>query len=101
MSSAATEPTQRLFFALWPPGAVCNAIDRFSRHAIRKQARRVPADKLHITLAFAGPVTAAVRDCLVDGADRIHAEPFEMQLDTVGYWPRPRVLWSAPEKTRK
>ncbi len=99
MSSAATEPTQRLFFALWPPGAVCHALDRFSRHAIRKQARRVPADKLHITLAFAGPVTAAVRDCLVAGADGIRAEPFDLQVDTVGYWPRPRIIWIGPGHT--
>jgi 2'-5' RNA ligase len=99
MSSTATEPTRRLFFALWPPDTVRTAIDLFSRHAIRKQARRVPADKLHITLAFAGPVTTAVRDCLVDGADRIHAEPFELQLDTVGYWPRPRIIWLGPGRT--
>jgi 2'-5' RNA ligase len=99
MSSAATESTQRLFFALWPTGAVRDAIDRFSRHEIRKRARRVPARNLHITLAFAGSVTAAVRDCLEAGADRIHAEPFDLQIDTVGFWPRPRIIWAGPDRS--
>ena len=96
MNSAAPEPTQRLFFALWPSGTVRDAIDRFSRHEIRKRAKRVPAQNLHITLAFAGSVTAAVRDCLVAGADQIRAEPFDLQIDTVGYWPRPRIIWAGP-----
>ena len=94
MSSAGAEPTRRLFFALWPTGAVRDAVDHFSRHAIRKRAKRVPARNLHITLAFAGSVTAGVRDCLESGAEQIQAEPFDLRIDTVGYWPRPRIIWA-------
>lgn len=96
MSSKGAEPTQRLFFALWPTGAVRDAVDLFARHAIRKRAKRVPPEKLHITLAFAGSVTADVRDCLESGAERIQAEPFDLRIDTLGYWPRPRIIWAGP-----
>jgi len=96
MSSSGAEPTQRLFFALWPTGAVRDAVDRFARQAIRKRAKRIPSEKLHITLAFAGSVTADVRDCLETGAERIAAEPFDLRIDTLGYWPRPRIIWAGP-----
>lgn len=99
MCSAAAEPSQRLFFALWPEAAVRDAIERFSRRQIRKQAKRVPAGNLHITLAFAGPVTATVRACLEAGADDISARSFSLQIDTVGYWPRPRILWIGSGET--
>ena len=99
MSSADAEPGQRLFFALWPTGTVRDAIDRFSRHEIRKRAKRVPSRNLHITLACAGSVTASMRDCLEAGAGDIHAEPFDLQIDTVGYWPRPRIIWAGPRQS--
>ena len=90
------EPRQRLFFALWPDAAVRAGLAESSRALLGKRVRRVPEANLHITLAFAGSVTAAVRDCLVAGADQIRAEPFDLQIDTVGYWPRPRIIWAGP-----
>jgi 2'-5' RNA ligase len=59
----------------------------------------VPAENLHITLAFAGPVTAPVRDCLAATAGEIRCAPFELEIDHVGHWPRPRVLWAGPTHT--
>jgi 2'-5' RNA ligase len=78
---------------------VRDAVDHFARHAIRKRAKRVPSEKLHITLAFAGSVTADVRDCLESGAERIQAEPFDLRIDTLGYWPRPRIIWAGPAQS--
>ena len=99
MCSTATEPRQRLFFALWPDAAVRQALANTSRELLGRRVKLVPVENLHITLAFAGPVTAAVRDCLVAEAGGIRAAPFELVIDHVGYWPRPRILWAGPSHT--
>lgn len=94
-----TEPRQRLFFALWPDAATRQALVKTSRALLGRRVKLVPAENLHITLAFAGPVTAPVRDCLVAAADAIRGVPFELTLDHVGHWPRPRILWVGPTHT--
>jgi len=99
MCSATTETRQRLFFALWPDAAVRQALAKTSRELLGPRVKRVPTENLHITLAFAGPVTAVVRDCLVAAAGGIHAAPFELVINHVGHWPRPRILWAGPSHT--
>lgn len=93
------EPLQRLFFALWPDAAVRAALAQSSEQVLGKRVRRVPESNLHITLAFAGPVKAAVRQCLEQQAAAIRAAPFELVLEHVGHWPRPRILWAGPRHT--
>jgi 2'-5' RNA ligase len=93
------EPRQRLFFALWPDAAVRAGLAESSRALLGKRVRRVPEANLHITLAFAGPVTAAVRQCLEQQAAGIRAAPFELTLEHVGHWARPRILWAGPLHT--
>jgi len=90
------EPTRRLFFALWPDDPVRAALDAAGKALAGKRVRRVPADNLHVTLAFAGPVTAAVSECLEQSAAAIRLAPFELTIDHAGYWPRPRLLWLGP-----
>jgi 2'-5' RNA ligase len=99
MCSTTTESRQRLFFALWPDAATRQALVKASRALLGRRIKQVPAENLHITLAFAGPVTAPVRDCLVAAAERIRAAPFELTLDHVGHWPRPRIFWIGPAHT--
>jgi len=99
MCSTPAELRQRLFFALWPDAAVRQALARSSRELLGRRVKPVPAENLHITLAFAGPVTAAVRDCLATAAGGIRAAPFALTLDHVGHWPRPRILWLGPTHT--
>lgn len=96
MCSATTEPRQRVFFALWPDAATRQALVKTSRELLGRRVKQVAAENLHITLAFAGPVTATVRDCLVAAAGGIRGAPFELTLDHVGHWPRPRILWVGP-----
>jgi 2'-5' RNA ligase len=96
MSSETTESRQRLFFALWPDDVVRQALVKTSRELLGRRIKPVPADKLHVTLAFAGPVTAAVRDCLIESASGIRGAPFALTLDHVGHWSRPRILWLGP-----
>lgn len=92
------EPARRLFFALWPDDAVRAALDAAGRALTGKRVKRVPADNLHITLAFAGPVTADVAACLERSAAGIRVAPFELRIDHAGYWPRPRILWIGPTR---
>jgi 2'-5' RNA ligase len=99
MCSGTAEPRQRLFFALWPDAATRQALAKAARELLGRRIKQVPAENLHITLAFAGPVTAPVRDCLETAAAGICTSPFELQIDHVGHWPRPRILWAGPTHT--
>jgi len=99
MCCAQAETTQRLFFALWPGAAVRSAMDHLAHRQVRKLAKRTPAANLHITLAFPGQVGAGVRDCLEQAADRLSGRSFTLQLDQVGHWPRPRIIWAGPTHT--
>jgi 2'-5' RNA ligase len=96
MSSDTTEPRQRLFFALWPDDAVRTALDEAGKSLLGKRVKRVPAANLHLTLAFAGSVTASVRHCLEAAAAGIQVAPFELCFDHCGHWPRPRIAWIGP-----
>lgn len=99
MSCAQAESTRRLFFALWPDAALCKAIDTLSLGLVGKRARRVTAANLHITLAFPGSVPRATSECLEAGATAISGAPFVLDIDRIGYWPRPRILWAGPTHT--
>jgi 2'-5' RNA ligase len=99
MCSVPAEPTRRLFFALWPDDDVRAALAALARQPIQRQARRVVADNLHLTLAFPGNVTARVQACLEEAAGRLTGASFELSIDRLGYWPGPRILWAAPSVT--
>jgi 2'-5' RNA ligase len=99
MCSEPVEPTRRLFFALWPDEGTRAAIAALARERIRRQARPVAADNLHITLAFPGSVTARVQACLEEAAGRLTGVAFELSIDRLGYWPGPRIIWAAPSQT--
>jgi RNA 2',3'-cyclic 3'-phosphodiesterase len=99
MCSQPAEPTRRLFFALWPDEVSRAAIAALASEQIQRQARRVAADNLHITLAFLGNVTSTVQACLEKAAGGLAGAPFELAVDRVGYWPGPRIIWAAPSQT--
>lgn len=90
------EQKRRLFFALWPDAAVRESLDRSGLQLTGKRIRRIVPDKLHLTLAYAGPVNAAVQDCLESRAGAVRVAPFTLTIDHAGYYPRPRVLWIGP-----
>ena len=94
MSDAAR---RRLFFALYPDAELRKALHEVARrHLTGAQGRLVAVDNIHLTLAFLGPVDEATRHCAEDVAAGLAGDPFEVVLERLGHWPRPRVLWSAP-----
>ena len=99
MSSARSESKQRLFFALWPDDGVRTRLNKVGIELLGKRIKRVPAANLHLTLAFAGMVTAPVRQCLETAAADIHCPAFDLSIDFVGHWPKPRIFWIGPSHT--
>lgn len=98
--SSATEPVcQRLFFALWPPAEVRRLLAARVREHVPVWARAVPAGNLHVTLAFVGAVTARTRACLEQAAATVAGEAFALELNHIGAWPGPGILWLAPAAT--
>ena len=91
----------RLFFAVWPDAAAAESLARMAQDVVQVSGgRAVPAEKLHLTLAFLGEVgesrMAALSDCA-----RLRAERFRLDLDRVGSFRRARVAWagaSAPPR---
>jgi 2''-5'' RNA ligase len=84
----------RLFFAIWPDGAARNALEALSsKLAPRAGGRVVPAEKIHLTLAFLGEVSPERADDLVKAADKVREAPFDLVLDRIGSFRRARVAW--------
>ena len=92
-------PRQRLFFALWPDDAVRPRFTAVVSKSLKRRGRRVPAENLHLTLAFLGPVTPDVRCCAEDVANGVAAAPFTLEFTHLGHFPRPRVIWSGCDET--
>jgi 2'-5' RNA ligase len=85
----------RVFFALWPDDATRAAISRVTREAVRLSGGRpIAKERLHITVAFLGELTAAGLT-VARAVPPIAVGPFELALDAVGVWPESKILWLA------
>lgn len=87
----------RLFFALWPPLAIAEALAAWARRLQRDtDGRVVVARNIHLTLAFLGEVA----DARLPALRRlpVWGEPHSLQMDEAGYWPRNSLLWVGPRE---
>ena len=99
MEALAESPRQRLFFALWPDETTRQTFARLAKaHLPRKRGRLVAVENLHLTLVFLGSIDPAFRECAERAAASLEPRAFRLDFQRLGYWPRPRVLWSAPEE---
>lgn len=86
--------SRRLFFALaLPPRLQKNVIQWRADHFEPEAGRPVVAANLHLTLAFLGEVSQQKEAALCAIASRIQSPTFSLQLDDLGHWPRPGVVW--------
>lgn len=83
---------ERLFFALWPDEAVRDAVAA-QLPSTPKPAKPVSRDNWHVTLAFLGETARERRRAFEAAAESVAASPFDLTLDRLGYFHRPRVLW--------
>ncbi len=90
--SSRPEPRQRLFFALWPDRAVRGVLASVAADAVSGRGRPTDVEDLHATLVFLGPVAGRDLGCVEQAAGRVRGERFEVCLDLIEYWRRPRVL---------
>jgi 2'-5' RNA ligase len=86
----------RLFFALWPDAAAAAALAELAVVlATPLQGKAVPAQKIHLTLAFLGEVAEDRLAAAIAAGDTAHGAEFALALDHVGAFRRARVAWAA------
>jgi RNA 2',3'-cyclic 3'-phosphodiesterase len=98
LSPATPEPTQRLFFALWPDEKQRQALSRATVKATRTcGGRPVPVANVHVTLAFLGsvpqrrvPELKAVAQRTADAFSQ--DAPLSLHFDALAHWPRQQIL---------
>jgi len=97
---ALEKPEQlRLFFALTPPIELARAFHHRAMTDLQEcRGRHLKPEQIHLTLRFIGPVDPHVAACLQQAAGNISLPRFELAFDILGYWPRPRVVWSMPSR---
>lgn len=86
----------RAFFALEIDEALANRIDRWRANSLPPFASAVPWHNFHLTLAFLGEISRGQRDELCKLAAGAGVPPFELRLDSMGYWPRREISYLAP-----
>ncbi len=85
---------KRLFFALWPNEVLHQKLYALGGELLgSNRGRRMPAENLHLTLAFLGYVNAERQACLERETSAIHSTAFTLTLDHAGFWPRKGILW--------
>ena len=86
--------TRRLFFALWPDDETRRQIaQHIIPHLHNLNGRKVSQHQWHITLAFLGNVSDEMAACVQQQAQQVAASSFELTLDTIDHWSRPKVVW--------
>ena len=91
------ERTHRLFFALWPSDRLRGQLAEAARPLLEgKRARAIPADNLHITLAFLGAVQAHKLPSVMAAASGIDAASFDVRIDRVETWAGADILCLTP-----
>lgn len=84
----------RLFFAIWPDARAADALARLAVEvAGRTGGRATPAGKIHLTLAFLGEVASERAADAAAAGGGLHARPFQLAFDTLGWFRGARVAW--------
>lgn len=101
MANTASQPPQsrRLFLALWPDDTQRQQLAEYYPLLKGCGGRKVALENLHITLAFFGSVDADTQACLEQQLDAIDASPFTLEMDELGFWRRPQVVWLGASET--
>ena len=87
----------RLFFAVWPgPAAARELASVGASLAGIAGGKPVPAEKIHMTLAFLGSLDDDAAGNAAAAAAGVKGASIAMAIDSVGSFRRARVGWAAP-----
>ncbi len=103
------DPQQKLALQSWQQKSLPELRSRNQAPSAKRQTREkirnapaipvaVPAANYHITLAFLGNLSSRQQEALICQLDNIHAHPVELNLNQTGYWPKPKIVFVAPEQ---
>lgn len=85
----------RLFFALWPPESVAQALAGQADALVRQYGGKATrTETIHLTLAFLGEVDEALLPAAIQAAREVRGGAFELTIDRLGYWRHNRLLWA-------
>jgi len=85
----------RLFLALWPDEDAAHSLaDLSASVAAQSGGKRVPRERIHLTLAFLGELAAARAEQARRAAEATRTRPFELVLDQIGAFRVARVAWA-------
>jgi len=85
----------RFFFAVWTDGACARALEALAPSLAEVAGgKAVPAEKIHMTLAFLGEIDDDARRRASEAARPVALPPFDLALDRVGGFRRARVAWA-------
>ena len=92
----------RFFFALWPDARTAAALHDLSVSLAEiSGGRAIPAEKIHMTLAFLGALEPAALASARALAAEVNGFRFSMTLDGVGAFRNAQVAWAAPSQVPK
>ena len=84
----------RAFLGIEPDAKTKLAIDAWRNQALPELTEFVSPVNYHITLAFLGQLDVRQQDTLLQLIDEMpDSVQFNITLNTVGYWPKPKALW--------
>ncbi len=91
---------QRVFLALRPPGPLRSALAAVGRRQARAGGGRpVPAENIHLTLAFLGSLRPPQVEAVRRLAGGLEARAFHLRLERLGLWRRGGILWAGGAET--
>lgn len=82
----------RLFFAAWPPPAAAAALSGWARGL---EGRAIPAEKIHLTLAFLGDVQP---DKAIAAARKVRGRRHRLPIEIAKYWKHNQIVWAGPRE---
>lgn len=85
----------RVFFALWPQDGPRTTLARWGNQLMAEcGGRAVARSNIHLTLFFVGDVPRQHISRLAAAAQSVHAAPFALTIDRIGYFRHNRIVWA-------
>ncbi|MCK5663183.1 MAG: RNA 2',3'-cyclic phosphodiesterase [Thiotrichaceae bacterium] len=89
---------ERLFFALWPDQLVRKQLSETYENVedLAGQGGPLSPANLHLTLHFLGNIPLPKVDCFIKQAEKIKLPCFELEINRLGYFKKPKISWLGP-----